>query len=364
MRFNIQKNTLLKHINIAQKAVSSRSSSQLLEGIVFECDEQFLTLTSTDLELSIETKVKCDILEKGTTVVNSNIIGNIVKKMPDDIIEFQQIENMLKIKCQNSVFEINTQTSDSYPALPDMEEQNKFLVDANDLTNAIRETIFATSDDENRLAITGILFEINEDNFKFVGIDGYRIAIKSYDKKNLNTYSCIVPKRAFNELSKIVEDGTIEIYIIKGHILFKNKETKMYSKLIDKTFLDYTKILSNEYNTSVKVNRNDLINSLERALLLVYGGASSISKISIGDGIMQINSDSEFGKLDEKIYCLQNGENIRIAFNTRFLLDGLKVIDDDEVMLHFKNDISPVTILPTNEANNYIYLVLPIRVSR
>ncbi|MDO4777999.1 MAG: DNA polymerase III subunit beta [Tissierellia bacterium] len=364
MKIRILKSHLSKHISIAQKAISNKSSIQILEGIVFEAKDEKLYLTSTDLELSIETFVECQVIREGSVVIKSDIIGNIVRKMPEDEIEIDVEDENITITCQNSLFEIKGQNSIDYPALPDIEDDVIAVVNNSDLQYGIKDTIFATSDDESKLAITGILFELNKDNIKFVGLDGYRMAIKKYTYGIEKTNSCIVPKRAFNELSKILDDGVTEISVIKGHILFRNSNTKMYSRLIDKKYIEYNKILINDYKTKLVVNRESLLNSLDRALLMSVGGAASLTKLTIEEGVISINSNSELGKLDEKVFCNQDGENLKIAFNTKYLLDGLKVIDDDQVNIYLNHSLAPLVMRPSGDEESYVYLVLPVRLSQ
>lgn len=366
MKFKINKSDLDKHISIAQKAISNNNSLQILKGIVFTTKDNNLILRSTDMELSVETKVECEVIEEGSVVILSNIIGSIIKKMPNDIITITVDDNKenVNIKCQNSVFDISCQSATDYPPLPTVEEEPILTIENQDLINSIKETIFATSFDETRLALTGLYFELNEENIRFVGLDGYRMAVKDFNYSANSNESVIVPKRAFNELIKIIDDTTTDIILIKGHIAFVNNNTKVYSRLIDKKYIDYKKIISKKYDTSIIVNRNDLINSLDRAMLLSTGSSASLTKLTFEDGEININSNSDFGKLDEKLYGKQEGENIQIAFNTRYLLDGLKVIEDDEVILHMTTPLSPMNIYPVNDSDSYLYLVLPVRLSQ
>ncbi|MFM1514903.1 DNA polymerase III subunit beta [Helcococcus ovis] len=364
MKFNINKVDLDKHISIAQKAISNKSTIQILEGILFKAENNKLILSSTDLEISIETKVSCEVIEEGAAVIKSNIIGNIIRKMPNDIIQITIEDDNVNIKCQKSIFNISCQSSSDFPSLPEIEEKVSLTIDNDDLLTAIRETKFATSIDETRLALTGLLFELKDNSLKFVGLDGYRMAIKKYDFTSNEEFSCIIPKKGFNELSKILDDTSTDVVFMKGHIAFINGNTKIFTRLIDKPYIDYNKILNNSFNTKVVVNRNDLVNALERAQLLSTGSNASLTKLEFVDGEISINSNSELGKLDEKIYGKQDGENIRIAFNTKYLTDGLKEMDSDEVVLHLTTPLSPMTIYPVDEDDNYLYLVLPVRLSQ
>lgn len=364
MKFKILKSDLYKHISIAQKAISNKINIQTLENILFQAKGDELILSSTDMELSIETRVKCDVIEEGACLIKSTIIGNIINKMPQDEITITVKDDKVNIKSQNSVFDIQGQDAEEYPPLPDVEENSILTLDNTILTKAIRETLFATSTDETRLALTGVLFEIKDNKINFVGLDGYRMAVRTLDCNLDLDVSAIVPKRAFSELTKILDDNKTEIVVVEGHIVFINGNTKMYSSLISKNYIDYKKLLNSSYQTSVKVNRHDLINSLERAQLLTTGMSSSLTKLQIHDGVINISSNSEYGSLDEDVFASQEGEDLNIAFNTRYLLEGLKAINEDEVLLHLQNALSPMNIYPANEDDDYLYLVLPVRLSQ
>lgn len=364
MKFKILKSDLYKHISIAQKAISNRTTIQILENIKFEAKNDELILSSTDMELSIETRVKCNVQEEGSALIKASIIGNIVNKMPQDEITISVDGENVNIKAQNSVFDIQGQSPSEYPPLPEIDEQPLLTMKNSDLNMAIKETIFATSNDDTRLALTGVLFEVSDDQIRFVGLDGYRMAIRTLSANVDEEVSSIVPKRAFNELTKIIDEEETDIIVVDGHIVFINNDTKMYSRLISKNYIDYKKLLNTSAETKVTVNRHDLIHSLERAQLLATGSAASLTKLTINDNTINISSNSEFGKLDENVFAKQEGQDIVIAFNTKYLLEGLKAIEDDEVSLHLNTALSPMNIYPANEDDDYLYLVLPVRLSQ
>lgn len=363
MKFSILKADLAKYIGIAQRAISSKSSIQILEGIVFEAKNDELILSSTDLELSVNTRVACKVEEEGAIVLNSEIIGNIVRKMPEDYITFNgNIEN-IKITCQNSTFDLKGQDAMDYPSLPDPVDDITMSIDSKDLKEAIRETIFATSTDETWMALTGVLLNQKEDYIEFVGLDGYRMAIKCFPQKMDGEINTIVPKRALNELSKIIDSGNVNISIVKGHIIFATESTLMYSRTIDKKYIDYERIISTENKTSLVINRDDLLGSLERAILLAKGGAVSLSKFTVLDGVVNIQSSSDYGELNEDVLCEKTGQDLVISFNTRYVLEGLKAIDDDQLKIYLNESLNPMIIHPLSDEDSFLYLVLPVRMS-
>lgn len=366
MKFNIQQSDLNTRISIAQKAISNRTSIQILDSIVFTAKGDELILTSTDLELSIETRVKCEIIEEGSVAIKSNLIGNIIRKMPENIISITAQNDNVNIKCQNSVLDIPCQSSEEYPNIAIADDEASLTIKNEDLTNAIKQTSFATLlNDDTRLALQGILFEVNNDEIKFVALDGYRMAIKKIknNSKNVN-FSNIVPRRAFTELIRIIDNQSTDIVVIEGHIAFINGNTKMYSRLIDKKYLDYKRIINRDYSTNIIVNRDDLISSLERASLIITSSNPNLTKFEFNNGVLNITSNSSIGNVDERLNTEQEGENLTIAFNTRYLLDGLKVIEDDQVILKLRDSLSPMTIYPINHVDEYLYLVLPIRLGK
>lgn len=363
MRFTIHKSELSKYIGIAQRAISNKSAIQILDGIVFEAGDDELILSSTDLEISINTRVACNVQEKGILVLNSEVIGNIVRKMPNDLITFSGDIEGIKVVCQNTTFDLKGQDAIDYPSLPDPVNEITFSMDAKDLREAIRETIFSTSLDEKMLALTGILFSQTEDAIKFVGLDGHRMSVKTYRYENSDFTDTIVPKRSLSELSKIIEEGVVDISIVKGHVIFTNENTTMYSRTIDKKYIDYKKIVNNQHTTKLMANRDDLVNSLERASLLVGGNGLSLSKFQISDGVINLHSISDYGQLNEDVNCQKIGEDLTITFNNRYVLEGLKAISDDQVIIYFNSSLNPMIIHPKNDEEGFLYLVLPIRMA-
>lgn len=364
MRFTIHKSDLVKYIGIAQRAISNKSAIQILDGIVFEAENNELILSSTDLELSVNTRVACDVQEEGAIVLNSEVIGNIVRKMPDDYITFNGNLDGIKVVCQNTRFDLKGQDAMDYPSLPDPVDDVTFTISAKDLKEAIRETIFAAAVDETIIAITGILFSQKSDSIEFVGLDGHRMSVKKFGYRNDELRNTIVPKRALNELSKIIDEGEVNVTIVKGHIIFSNENTKMYSRIIDKKYIDYEKIVSTQHGTKLIVNRDDLVNSLERASLLARGNSTSLSKFQIEDGVINIHSISDYGELNEDVSCQKIGDDLSITFNSRYVLDGLKAISDDQVIIYLNSSLNPMVIHPKNDEENFLYLVLPVRMSK
>lgn len=367
MKIKINKNEIVNLVSISQKAISSRNPVQILDGILFIARDNKLKLISTDIEMTIETSTDCIVEESGELVINSGLFGDIVRNLPNGLVNINTNMTSVEIKSGNSQFHLTGQESDEFPLSPSIDENSEsFDISGNKLKKAVRETEFATSLDVTRPHLNGIFLEKKNSNLRFVAIDGYRLAISDLEVENdsLGDLELIVQKKALNELCKFIgDDDRVSVKKSKTHILFETENTKMYSRLIDKKYLDYMAILSVDIKSKIKVNRLDLLRSIERASLLLREGRVNLVKLSISDNTINVSSNSEIGNSNEDINCEIDGESVNIAFNARYLIDGLKVIEEDEVVLKANGELDPMEIVPSR-SNDFLYLVLPVRVGR
>lgn len=366
MKIEITQKELQKHINIAQKAISSRTAIQILEGILFVAKDNYLKLTSTDLELSVETKVPCIVEQEGSIVINSSMIGNIVRKLPDAPVTINTVGESIQIKCLQSEFNLIGQDPVDYPHLPDKNEETKLTLKEEVLKDAIKQTVFAASIDETRPALTGVLFKAAEKSMDFVALDGFRISLRNINlDKEYNEIKEIIPARALNELQKILDGSEdINISFVPGHVIFEVRDTLVYSRLLEGKFINYSDIISFDYETKVVVDKKLLQSSLERASLLASVEKANLVKLNVKDGNIHISSNSEIGSVNENVICDKTGEDLEIAFNARYILDGLKIIDSEKCELLFTGSLNPCIIRPIDDDINYTYLVLPVRLAR
>lgn len=365
MKIKISQRDLAKHINIAQKGISSRTTLQILDGILLETYKDKLKLTGTDLEISIETYVNCEIEKEGSIVVNSKIFGDIIRKLPDAPIYIDVDNNNINIKCQNSEFNILGNSAKEYPDLPIILEHTTFKMPNDLFKSAVKQTVFATTQDETRPSLTGVLIEIVDESISFVALDGYRLALRKLPIKSDVPVKIIIPGRALNELNKIIEDNesNMEIAAAPGHVVFNVGDTIVYSRLLEGQFFNYKEIIRKEHKTSVIVNKRGFQDSLERASLLAKEEKANLVKLSIIDNQVLIKSNSEIGNVNETILGETNGENVNIAFNSRYILEGIKVIDAEDIQLNFMGSLNPCIIKPLQD-ENYTYLVLPVRLAQ
>lgn len=365
MKIQIEQKELSKHINIAQKAISSRSTLQILDGIKLETHSGQLKLVATDLEISIETYIPCKIEEEGSIVINSRIFGDIIRKLPQETIYIYVNNNKVNIKCLDSEFNLIGNNAEEYPDLPVIFDSNSFSIQKDVFKNSIRQTVFATSQDETRPVLTGVLLEVVDKEISFVSLDGYRLALKKVTNNTHVDTKMIIPARTLNEINKIIEDEEeeMEISFSKGNIIFNIGETKIYSRLLDGQFFNYKEIIRSDHDTYVIVNKRDFQNSLERASLLAKEEKANLIRLIVSDEEILIKSNSEIGDVNEKIDASVEGNGIEIAFNSRYLLEGIKIIDSEEIRLSFKGELNPCIIEPLQD-EKYLYLVLPVRLAQ
>lgn len=361
MRIITNRNLLLESINIVQKAVPSKTTLPILEGILFMAKNGKLTLVSTDLELGIETSISVDVIEQGSFVVSSRIIGEIVRKLPDADVEIEKKENIIYIKSENSEFKVLGLYQEEFPQLPLVEKDKGISISSSMLKEMIRQTIFAVSTDEIRPILTGILMEVNGRNITMVALDGFRMAVKSAEILSAENIKAVIPGKTLTELGKILNDSedTVNIFTSKNQILFQTGETTIISRLLEGEFINYSQLIPEEYKIKIKLQTNKLLDACERAALFARDSNNTI-RFEINDDIMNIRSNSESGDVHEELKVTKEGEDIEIAFNPRYFIEALKAINNDEITIEFTTNVSPSIIKPVN-SSDFLYLILPVR---
>ena len=368
MKIKINQNELNKSINIVQKAVSVRTPLPILSGILIEAKDNMLILTATDLDLGIKTYSPCEIEEEGSIVVQSRLIGDFVRKLPPNTYVFIETmeNNNMEIKCMNSEINILGNSAEEYPDNTFDNEGESFKIKSEILRDLIRHTYFAASQENMKPIFTGCLIEIKNNMCTIVALDGYRMAVKKEHIDFDGDISIVVPSKTLIEILRIIEEnkGETEITVSESHISFKIENTIIISNLLEGKFIDYEGIIKDNYVSVVKVDTEDIKESIERASLLARDDKNNLVILDIKDSNMQINSASEYGNVEENISINKEGEDIKIGFNSKYILDYLKMIDSDRISLNLIGKNNPCFIKEEGENNteNYIYMVLPVRI--
>lgn len=348
---------------MVSRAISSKTSMQILEGIYVEASGGELILRATDTEISMESRHACLVEEEGSIVLNASLFGNIVKKLPSAMVYIATEEGQLTLRCGRAKFEIMGQNPEEYPQLPKLGGSDRIVVTGEALLKAFKETQFATSHDDMRLVLTGVLLDVTREDITFVALDGYRMAMSRIEGEQPLERELILPARSVSEISKLIdEDKTLILEIGNNHILIEFDETKFFTKLLNGDFFQYNNLIRREHDIEVTIDRKALISALDRASLMTGKERNGLVKLNIYDDRLEILSNSEVGKVHETVEAEKRGNDLTIAFNARYLLEGIRVVDDEEIKMGFTDAVNPCIVTP-REGERYLYLVLPVRLA-
>ena len=350
-------------VNTVLKAVSTKSTLPILECILIEAQNHQIKMTANDMELGIETIIDGDILEEGKIAVEAKLFSEIIRKLPNNDVTVDVADNyQMKITCEKAKFNIMGKPGDDFSYLPVIEKEKSIRLSQFTLKELIRQTIFSISDNENNKLMTGELFQIENNMLKVVSLDGHRISIRKTElKENYSPRKVVVPGKTLMEVSKILPgdvDSEVVISFTNNHIVFEFDNTVVVSRLIEGQYFKIDQMLSSDYETKVKINKRELLNCIDRATLLVKEGDKKPIIINILDEVMELKIKSQIGSMDDEIVISKEGKDLLIGFNPKFLIDALRVIDDEEVTLYLMNPKAPCFIKDDNES--YIYLILPV----
>lgn len=366
MKIVCSKNDLLTGVNIVMKAVPSKTSMPILECILINAEDGEIKLTVNDMELGIETKVNGNIEEAGMIAIEAKLFAEIVRKLPNDDITIDVSDDLkVKITCQKAKFDLIGLDGNTFSFLPDISKNESIYISQFSLREIINQTLFSVADNDKTKILTGELIEVNGSNLRVASLDGFRISIRNITlKEEFGNVKVIVPGKTLSEISKILTGGLedmVNISFTENHILFEFDNTVVVSRLIEGEFFKIDKMISNDYETKVKVNRNELMSAIDRATLLAKEGNIKPIILNINDDAMNIKMNSFIGSMDEDVDVDKEGGNLVIGFNPKFIIEALRAIDDEEVDIYFVNSKSPCFI--KNEELSYIYLIVPVNIN-
>ncbi len=363
MKIICPKSNLLNGINIVLKAVSNKSTMPILECMVIEANSSYIKLIGNDMELGIETLVTGQVVKEGTVAINAKVFSEIIRKLPDSDITIDIDDNFrAEITSGKAKFNIAGKSSDEFPFLPAVEKDRFISISQFTLKEVIRQTVFSIADNESNKIMTGELFEIKDNHLKVVSLDGHRISIRKIElKESYDPQKVIVPGKTLIEISKILSgdmDDQVRIFFTNRHIVFEFDDTMVLSRLIEGEYYNIEQMLSNDYETKVTINNKEFLNCIDRATLLIKESEKKPIIVNVTDDNMGLKINSSIGSMDEDIDIRKDGKDILIGFNPKFLIDALRVIDDEEVDIYMINPKAPCFIKDKEET--YIYLILPV----
>ena len=367
MKLVFTKSNLNKAVGIVMKAVPTRTTMNILECILIDATTNEIKFTGNDMELGIETIVEGEIIEKGKIAIDAKLFSEIVRKLPDnDITLTTDSNNNALITCEKSKFNIAGKSGDDFSYLPAIIKDKMITLSQFQLKEVINQTIFSIAINDNNKMMTGELFEVNEGTLKVVGLDGHRIAIRNIKLEGRSDdVRVVIPGKTLQEISKILNadaESFVNIYFTNNHVLFEFDQTMVVSRLIEGEYFRIDQMLSSDYETKLSINKKEFLDCIDRATLLVREGDKKPIIIHITDGSMELKIDSAMGSMNEDIDIEKEGKDILIGFNPKFLIDALKVIDDETIDIYLVNPKAPCFI--RDEEETYTYLILPVNINQ
>ncbi len=372
MKFTIKKNILLENLSNVVKAISTKNIIPILNGIKFELNEDGLYLTASDSELTIRAYIERKEIEKieaeGSIIIQSEFILDIIRKLPSDLINFELMDGLkIKIYSDNSQYDLNCLDSNEYPSLKLEERSDPIIIKGNIFKSIISQTAFAISTQEIRPLLTGLNFKIVGDVLECIATDSYRLAKKNIklDVPSNEDINIVIPGKNIMELDKIIiEDEDVEMHVFTNKILFKYKNIIFQSNLLSGTYPNTSNLIPNEFSIIVNTKLNDYYSAIDRAALITQskGKEKNIVKMRIKGKQMIINSyASEIGKLEEKLNVETGADsNIDISFSAKYMLDALKTMKDEDILILLNGEVKPIVIKSIND-ESLIQLILPIK---
>ncbi|MEW8970566.1 DNA polymerase III subunit beta [Mesobacillus jeotgali] len=376
MRFIIQRDSLLQSVQDVMKAVTSRTTIPILTGIKIVANEEGVTLTGSDSDISIESFIPkeeagdeiVEIKQPGSIVLQARFFSEIVKKLPTDTVEIEVHNNLQTvIRSGKSEFNLNGLDAEEYPHLPQISEEHVFKIPTDLLKGLIRQTVFSVSTSETRPILTGVNWKVENNELICIATDSHRLALRKakLEAENTGNYNVVIPGKSLTELSKILDDSSesVDIVITENQVLFKAKHLLFFSRLLEGNYPDTGRLIPTESKTDVVVNTKEFLHAIDRASLLAREGRNNVVKFStIEGGAIEVSSNTpEIGTVVEEIQSQSiDGEDLKISFSAKYMMDALKALEGTEIQISFTGAMRPFVIRPLHD-DSILQLILPVR---
>ena len=367
MKIYLSRTELNKALSNVSHSVPVRTTSNILEGILVEVSEGIMKMTATDANITIESSIAVQCADKCEFVVPAKLFTAIINKLPEEdvMIDYDPDAVKITIRSGGSNSEIICFKSDEFPKIKLNEGERVIYLSKDDVKKTIRKTAFSASTDDFNGILTGVLLEIKNGKMKMVGVDPYRIATYQIDVDNSDDLSLVIPAKLLNETAKIISDDgedKMSLDITGNKVIMKFDNNKVIINTFSGKYIDYERILNRTGSINIRVKRNDILKSTERASRLASVQNNDLIRFNIDKDILVIKSLNEEGNIEEKVEIINDGENLNIGLNSKYLKDALSVIEDEEIVMNFRDSISPCIIKPL-KGDRYTYLILPIRMN-
>lgn len=366
MKFTVEKNLLQSAIMTASRASAVKSAVPALEGLLLEASGGNVKISGYDLKTGIMTTVPADVVIEGSIVLSARLFGDIIRKLPDNIVSFSADENLMtKIECGMSEFQILGTSSADYPDLPTVDYQKSLALTEKNLKNMIAQTNFAVSDNESRPIHTGALFEAEKDVLTIVAIDGFRLALRreQLSKTDMSSLKFVVPGGALSEVEKILSDNENLASIMLGskHIMFVIGGTVLISRRLEGEFYNYKTSIPQVEKYSIEADRRAVVDAVERVSLIISDKVKSPVRCTFNDGVLKFLSSTALGRASDECVVKGDGEGLEIGFNNRYLLEALKAAPANNIRINIASGSLPCIIIPADGSSSFLYMVMPVR---
>ncbi len=370
IKFTSDRITLLNAVMPAMYAASNKTTLPILESLMFKLTDNELLVYGYDLERGIRTSSTVYGMSDGVVMINAQKICGIIKNFPDGEIQIEADDkNVVRIVGGMSDISVHGMSADTYPSLPELKGENRFMISAHMFKDIINTTSYAISQSDAKPILKGEFFKIENKKVVAVATDTYRLAMRSelagVSSENLD-FSFVIPGKTLADLSRLLTDSDdlVTVEFTRKYVIIKYKDMVVFSRLLEGDYIDYNRAVPKEETTTVRINRMDLIESVERASLIVDEKMKTPLICTFSGNIMNIRCSTQYGKVNDNINIQMTGEEIEIGFNNRFLLDTLRACKDEEILLGLTKPLLPMTVKAVNpsESGSYVYLVLPMRI--
>ena len=363
--FSCEKALLQSAVATASRAVATKSSIPALEGILLEGREN-LQLSGYNMQTGIRTSLDAQIQQEGRIVLNARLFGEIIRKMPDDVIVFSADDKyMVRLTCGDASFEILGLSAADYPDLPEVDDEYSVSIQQSTLKAMINQTSFAVSTNESRPVHTGSLFEVSAEGLTVVSVDGFRLALRKepLEKIDGGAFSFVAPGSALNEVEKICEDSDNLINIIQGkrHLLFEAGSTQLICRRLEGEFLNYRTAIPRTNPIHVEVEKRAMLESLDRVSVVISEKLKSPVRCLFDQDRVYLSAKTGNGEAKDICPVEGDGTGLEIGFNNRYLMDALRYAPADHVKVELNTGVSPCIITPVDDKDNFLYMVLPVR---
>ncbi|MFI3115954.1 MAG: DNA polymerase III subunit beta [Clostridia bacterium] len=366
MKFSCEKFILQNAVNSAIKAVSTKTTMNVLECLHITATEEIITISGFDLNMAIKTTFEANIFNQGSCLINAKLLLDILRKLPDDEITITVNDDLkAKIVCGKAIFDIMTIDSSEFPEIPMIEKQKFFQINSPLLKEIINQTKFAKSDNESKLIHTGFLFELTKDELTVVTVDGYRLALRreKIAMHTLEETSFVIPGTALIELEKLLGEEDVYIFLDEKHILFEINNIILTTRLIDGEFLKYKESIPKDLNNTISCEIQGLKSTIDRVSLIISEQIKNPIRFTFEDNIIKLSCITTIGKSYDEFHFEGEVESFEIGFNNKYIIEALNACPDKEANLSFNGPLSPVIITPIDDSDHFLYLILPVRLN-